>query len=257
MDTAITAPAPPRTVAIVNDQPITRTGLHQLAAAIPGLTVTAAVARADELDPAPRTYDVVILDIPARDDGLILPTITRIAQTSHTLVISTWDHPPTLLAAIRAGARGAVTRQSSHTTVTTALTTIAAGGFYLCPQLVRQFHHELTRPPRTDPHGLAPREIETLQWIARGLTHTQIAARMGLSPATINTYAKRIRAKLNVNNKAELTRIAIEHGHLPQTHHDSIGLTQLSSESPEEELSQQRCLGPDRAEPSGLAGEVP
>lgn len=225
MDTAVTpvpgpTPGPPATVAIINDEPITRAGLEQLADAIPGLTVAAAVARPDELGPA-TGYDIVIVDIPARDDGQTLTTITRIAQTSRPLVISSWDHPPSLLAVIRAGARAAVTRQSSHAIVTSALTVVADGGLYLCDQLVRQFQNELSRPPHTNPHGLAPREIETLQWIARGLTHTQIATRMGLSPATINTYAKRIRTKLNVNNKAELTRIAIEHGHLPETRHST------------------------------------
>ena len=65
------------------------------------------------------------------------------------------------------------------------------------------------RPADEDPSGLAPREIETLRWIALGFTHAQIATRMGLSQATVNTYAKRIRAKLAVGNKAELTRAAV------------------------------------------------
>ena len=46
------------------------------------------------------------------------------------------------------------------------------------------------------------------------VNHSQIANRMGLTEATVNTYAKRIRAKLNAGNKAELTRIAIELGHV-------------------------------------------
>jgi DNA-binding NarL/FixJ family response regulator len=207
-------------VAIVNDQPITRGGLEQLAAAIPGFTVTAAVASVSELDQSGAAYDVVVMDVPLHNDGLSVKTITTIAQISRPLVVSSWDHPPSLLAVVRAGARGCVTRQSSHRTVAAALTVVAAGGFYLCEQLVQQFHAELNRPPRADPHGLAPREVETLRWIARGLTHGQIATRMGLSPATINTYAKRIRGKLKVNNKAELTRIAIELGHLGDSHHD-------------------------------------
>jgi DNA-binding NarL/FixJ family response regulator len=201
-------------VAIVNEQPITRSGLEQLAAAIPGLTVTASVASAEDLDQADAVYDVVVLDVPERQDDLSLKTITRIAEISRPLVVSGWDRPPSLLAAVRAGACGCITRTSSHRTVVAALSVVAAGGFYVCEQLVHQFHRELSRPPQADPHGLAPREVETLQWIARGLTHRQIATRMGLSPATVNTYAKRIRGKLKVNNKAELTRIAIELGHL-------------------------------------------
>jgi DNA-binding NarL/FixJ family response regulator len=213
--------APPRqSVAIVDDQPITRSGLEQLAAANPELTVTASVASVEELDQFAAAYDVVVLNIPTRDDGLSLKTITRMAEISRPLVISSWDRPPSLLAAIRAGACGCVTRQSNHRAVGSALSVVAAGGFYLCELLAHQFHLELSRPPRADSHGLGPREVETLQWIARGYTHAQIATRMGLSQATINTYAKRIRAKLKVNNKAELTRMAIDLGHFGELRRD-------------------------------------
>jgi len=208
-------------VAIVNDQPITRSGLEHLAAGIPGFTVTASVASAAELDQLGAAYDVVVMDVPAGDDdGLSLKMIARMAEISRPLIIAGWDRPPSLLAVVRAGACGCVTRQSSHGTVARALSAVAAGGFFLCEQLVDRFHLELNRPPRADPYGLAPREVETLQWIARGLTQGQIGTRMGVSQATVNTYAKRIRAKLKVNNKAELTRIAIELGHLGQGHHD-------------------------------------
>lgn len=216
-DPAAGAPAAAHSVAIANDQPITRSGLEQLAAAIPGLTVTASAASAAELDQPGAAYDVVVMDVPAGEDGsLSLKMISRMAEISRPLVISGWDRPPSLLAVVRAGAHGCVTRQSSHETVARALSAVAAGGFFLCEQLVERFHLEMNRPPRADPHGLAPREVETLQWIARGLTQGQIATRMGLSQATVNTYAKRIRSKLKVNNKAELTRIAIELGHLDE-----------------------------------------
>jgi len=205
----------------VNDQPITRSGLEQLVAATPGLAVTASAASVEDLDRSGAAYDAVMLDIPTREDGgFSLKTITLIAEISRPLVVSSWDRPPSLLAAVRAGACGCVTRQSSHRTVAWALSVVAAGGFYLCEQLVHQFHLELNRPPRSDPHGLAPREVETLQWIARGLTYGHIATRMGLTPATINTYARRIRGKLKVNNKADLTRIAIELGHLSEGRHN-------------------------------------
>jgi len=208
------SPGPSGSVAIVNDQPIARGGLEQLAAGIPGLAVAASVASVADLDGLSAVFDVVVLDVPTAEDGLSLKAITRLAESSRVLVVSGWDRPPGLLAVLRAGACGCVTRQSSHRTVACALSVVAAGGFYMCAQLADRFHAELSRPPQADPHGLAPREVETLQWIARGLTHGQIATRMGLSPATVNTYAKRIRGKLKVNNKAELTRIAIDLGHL-------------------------------------------
>jgi DNA-binding NarL/FixJ family response regulator len=205
---------PTRAVAVVDDQPITRSGLEQLAAGIPDLTVTASVASIEELDEVGGDYAVVVLNVPIGEEGLAPATIARMAEISRPLVISTWDRPPSLLAAVRAGACGCLTRQSDHQAVTWALSVVAAGGFYLCERLVDRFQLELARPHQADPHGLAPREVETLRWIARGFTHGQIATRMGLSQATVNTYAKRIRGKLKVNNKAELTRIAIQLGHL-------------------------------------------
>ncbi|MGW1965588.1 response regulator transcription factor [Streptomyces sp. NPDC001935] len=70
----------------------------------------------------------------------------------------------------------------------------------------------------TDPGGgdvasvrdmLSPREWEVLSHIAAGLTHDQIARRLAISPHTVDTYVKRIRSKLGLGNKAELTRAAL------------------------------------------------
>jgi DNA-binding CsgD family transcriptional regulator len=56
---------------------------------------------------------------------------------------------------------------------------------------------------------LSEREGQVLRQISRGLTHGQIATRLGISPHTVDTYVKRIRAKLGAGNKAELTRAAL------------------------------------------------
>ncbi|MCF1594465.1 response regulator transcription factor [Streptomyces muensis] len=70
----------------------------------------------------------------------------------------------------------------------------------------------------TTPHAeaaapaLAPRERETLQHIARGCTYLQAARLMGLSKHTVDAYLRRIRAKLDINSTAELTRTAIALG---------------------------------------------
>lgn len=201
------------TVAIVGDQPVSRAGMEKLVSDEPSLEVAASVATVEDLD---HTYGIVILDLPLRGQPATPDFIGAIAKIGRPLISSSWEQPPTLIAAVRAGARGCITRHTEQTIVREALRTVAQGGFYLCSRLVGQFQAELSRPVDEDPNGLAPREIETLRWIALGYTHAQIATRMGLSQATVNTYAKRIRAKLNVSNKAELTRMAIELGHLAQ-----------------------------------------
>jgi DNA-binding NarL/FixJ family response regulator len=210
-------PMPPCRVAVVDDQPVSRAGMEQVVGADPGLSLVASVNTVEELD-GRVAFDVVVLDLPLRTEKSTLAVISRLAEVSRPLVISAWDRSPTVMAAIRAGAHGCATRKSDWQAVAMALRVISQGGFYLCHRLVEEFHAELTRPPHEDPNGLTPREVETLRWIAMGFTHSQIATRMGLSQATVNTYAKRIRAKLNVNNKAELTRMAIQLGHLTDDH---------------------------------------
>ena len=206
------------TVAVVGDQPIPRAGVERLIADDPGLAIAASVESVHDLQAPAGAYDVVFLDLPLRGQDAA-DAIGCAARIGSTLVCSSWEGRSTVLAAVRAGARGCVTRYTERAVVRQAIHIVAKGGFCLCPGLVARFQDDLTRPADADTSGLAPREIETLRLIALGLTHTQIATRMGLSHATVNTYAKRIRAKLNVNNKAELTRMAIELGYVVQRRH--------------------------------------
>ncbi|OKK17199.1 hypothetical protein AMK16_20045 [Streptomyces sp. CB00455] len=60
--------------------------------------------------------------------------------------------------------------------------------------------------------ALAPRELEALRHIAAGRTYLQTARHMGLSKHTVDAYLRRIRAKLGINNTAEMTRLAISMG---------------------------------------------
>jgi DNA-binding CsgD family transcriptional regulator len=61
-----------------------------------------------------------------------------------------------------------------------------------------------------DAPRLSPREREVLDHIANGLTHSQAARRLNISPGTVDTYVKRIRRKIGPANKADLTRMALE-----------------------------------------------
>ncbi|MEU2634968.1 response regulator transcription factor [Micromonospora fulviviridis] len=203
------------TVSIVDDQPVTRTGMESVVSLDPRLTVVASLPDIGNLAAAAVDCDVVLLALPTHRPTPSLEVIANAAAIGRPVITSTWDQPPTLLSAMRAGARGCITRYSPHGAVADALRVVAQGGTYICAKLVDQLHSELRQSGRgDDATGLAPREIETLQWIAQGFTQAQIASRMGLSQATVNTYAKRIRGKLNVGNKAELTRVAIALGYL-------------------------------------------
>jgi DNA-binding NarL/FixJ family response regulator len=203
-------------VAIIDEQPITRAGMERIVADQPCFTIGASVSSVEEIDAldGPGGHDVAVIAVSSRGMRSCADTITSVAKVAFPVVTSTWDTQSMLSDAIRAGARGCLTRHCEHDEMLTALRIAAAGGLYVCADLVEQLQRELRRPVREEQAGLAPREIETIRWIAMGLTQSQIAVRMGLSQATVNTYAKRIRSKLQVNNKAELTRAAIRLGYL-------------------------------------------
>lgn len=205
-------------VAVVCERPMARAGLEQVVRNCAEVTLGVSVATVEELEEAQPTSgdQVIIIDLPPVPYRPALEIIAKLAVIGRPLVSSAWGQPPTLMAAIRAGARGLITHYCDERSVARTLQTVAEGGIAVSPDLTDRFLAEASGQSDADDGALAPREVETLRWIALGFTHTQIATRMGLSPATVNTYAKRLRAKLNVSNKAELTRVAIELGHLPQ-----------------------------------------
>jgi DNA-binding NarL/FixJ family response regulator len=140
------------------------------------------------------------------------------AARGPVLVVCPADRPALLRAALHAGAVGAVTPGAEPAELSLAATAISRGGYFVSPALADVVRDMLRMPDVPDPGeapALAPREIETLTLLAQGLTHRQVARRMRLTEQTVNTYVKRLRAKLCAANKAELTRKCIELGYLP------------------------------------------
>lgn len=205
-------------VAIVDDHPVAQRGLQSVLAEAGDIEVSAAVANPADLGPAgPGTGrpDVIILDLYHDGDEPCLDVIPTLRQDYKVLVVSASGRPADVLGAIRAGACGYVTKLADPAMLVAAVRTVAGGGFALSSQLADILQGELARVPEAaeaevDTPALSPREEEALDLIARGLTHTQAASRMGVSRATVDTYVERIRAKLHVGNKAELARAAIE-----------------------------------------------
>ncbi|HUZ52306.1 MAG TPA: response regulator transcription factor [Streptosporangiaceae bacterium] len=100
------------------------------------------------------------------------------------------------------GAVGSVSKQEDANTLARAIRAFA------CRTTDTAFCDAEEKAARRE-FVLSERERQVLQYIACGYTHGQAARRLGISPHTVDTYVKRIRAKLSVGNKAELTRAAV------------------------------------------------
>ncbi|MFI7102508.1 DNA-binding response regulator [Streptomyces sp. NPDC050161] len=185
----------------------------------PRLDVIAAVESVQDFSRVPlgaEGLDAILFGPPVREDEMegesSVQTVAHLAACAPVLVVSEFSRPSRVLDTVRAGALGCVTGQVDDDELLRAVDTVVAGGFHLAPTLAPRMHAELREPTGAEPRTLARRELEALRLLAEGLTHSQIGRRMGLTEATVSTYVKRIRTKLNVGNKADLTRTAIELG---------------------------------------------
>ena len=200
-------------VAIVDDHPVTREGISALVETLPGYSVVASVDDPTQLRPD-MGIDVVVLDLYLADGRPSTPAVAEIAGWARVLVMSASRAPADVLAVIQQGASGYVTKDTGRAAMLAVLSTVAAGGFSLSPQLADVLTAALARAPAVSQDVadlLSPREREALDLIASGFTHAQAARRMNVTKATVDTYVERIRVKLQAGNKAELTAIALRH----------------------------------------------
>ncbi|MFF4527155.1 LuxR C-terminal-related transcriptional regulator [Streptomyces bluensis] len=218
------------TVAVVDDHPLARHGVAHILGAPPGsgtsthasgtvsgdVCVSVSVGSLAELEEAlaaGAAPDVIVMDLYLDADTPALDGVAALAATTRVMVMSASARPADVLGAIRAGACGYVTKHCSAELFVSAVETVAAGGFSLSAELADILQAELTRvgggPADPGSPRLSAREEETLSYVARGFTHAQIATRLGVRKTTVDTYVERIRAKLQVGNKAELTRAAL------------------------------------------------
>lgn len=147
--------------------------------------------------------DVLLLD-PAVLGEAELPHLAAAPTPVPVLLLGSVDHPWQLAPYLDAGAAGFVDRRTDVDGLLAAVRAVAAGN---CWQAGRSGRDQLPAGP--DRPALSPREVQVLRQVARGLTHGQVARRLGISPHTVDTYIKRIRSKLDLGNKADLTRAAI------------------------------------------------
>ncbi|WP_018500442.1 response regulator transcription factor [Parafrankia discariae] len=159
--------------------------------------------------------DVVFVDFGASVHS-VAEVIADVAGLGRVLAVSESRDRDDAISVLTAGAAGYLISSEPCSMFAVAVRAVAAEGFYLSAGLSDAVFP--TVAPRQLPASsaqaglprLSEREEQVLSLIAEGLTHGQIAARLGVAVTTVNTYVKRMRAKLLLGNKAELVRVAVE-----------------------------------------------
>jgi len=149
--------------------------------------------------------DAILIDVEALAPSEVLGYIAEAAKCTVVLVL---DNDSDLAGGsyLRAGASGVVSKNESVDRVVKAVRAVTSGGRLVWD---RRYEAPAADPAESSAYRLSGREEQVLHQISQGLTHGQIATRLGISPHTVDTYVKRIRTKLGVGNKAELTRAAL------------------------------------------------
>ncbi|MFF3016650.1 response regulator [Streptomyces sp. NPDC057939] len=210
-------------VLVVDDQILVRSGLAALLRAAPDIEVVAeadsgeeAVALAAELRP-----DVVLMDVRMPGMGGIAATraIVERSPAPHPRVImlTTFDLDVYVYDALRAGASGYLLKNTPPQRLLSAIHTVHAGDTLLSPAALAGLMKacgpgpERSRP-RPDLGALTPREVEILTLVGTGLSNSDIAGRLVLSPATIKTHVHRCMTKLALTSRAQAVVFAYEAG---------------------------------------------
>jgi len=206
-------------VVIVDDHHLFRAGVR---AELDGLvdvlgdaaTVEDAVRAVLEAKP-----DVVLLDVQMPGGGgvEVIRQVASKAPAQRFLALSVSDAAEDVIAIIRAGARGYVTKTISGTELADAVRRVAEGDAVFSPRLagfvLDAFAGAASLPPaEVDPEldQLSPREREVLRHIARGYLYKEIALRLSISQKTVEAHVSAVLRKLQLSNRHELSRWAVE-----------------------------------------------
>ena len=216
----------PVRVLVADDQKVVRDGLSLLLGMLPGVEVigtavdgTDAVRQAAACAP-----DVVLMDLsmPNCDGVEATRLIAGRLPDVRVVVLTAFADDDSVFAALRAGARGYLTKNASAGEILQALSAVCAGEAQLDPSVQRRLLEAVVSGVPRDgpagpaaaepPDGLTQRELEVLTEIGAGLSNAEIAAKLRISGATVKSHINHLLAKTGSRDRGQLVGYAFRHG---------------------------------------------
>ena len=208
-------------VLIADDHEIMREGLKALLETNGDIEVVGeatngqeALDKYDELKP-----DIILMDIsmPVMNGLEATKAIRKAHPDAKILILTMHQGDAYFFNILEAGASGYFIKGGSTSELISALQAVAAGDVFLYPTMAKKLLTDYLQQARTGTSketldGLTPREQEVLKMVAEGYNNQEIAAKLFLSPTTIQTHRSNIMGKLNLHRRTDLTKYAIRHG---------------------------------------------
>jgi DNA-binding NarL/FixJ family response regulator len=206
-------------VAIADDQALIREGLSTMLGLVEGIEVVGVAADGEAaVGLAQRAHpDVVLMDLRMpRCDGVEATRRIRALDPSiQVIVLTTYADDESIVSAIRAGARGYLTKDSGVDEIRRAIAAVMQGQALLDPAVQARLLERIAAASAAEsplPDGLTPREAEVLQLIAGGLSNREISKRLFVSEATVKTHINNLFSKTGVRDRAQAVVYAHRHG---------------------------------------------
>jgi len=201
----------PIRVVVVDDHELVRSGIRS--ALEPHVDVVAEAADVDDAIDAivSQKPDVVLLDVhlPGGNGPAVIEGCIRRDIDTTFLALSVSDQADDVIAVIRAGARGYVTKNIGPAELVDAVKRVADGDAVFSPRLagfvLDAFANTIPTPSDPELDQLTAREREVLRLLARGFAYKEIARRLSISVKTVETHASSVLRKLQLSNRHELT----------------------------------------------------
>jgi DNA-binding NarL/FixJ family response regulator len=218
----------PIRVAVVDDQPLVRSGLQNIITAEPDMLVVGQAASGEGALELLRDtpVDVMLLDVRmAGMDGI--ETTRRIMAAGYPvriIILTTFDVDEYVLGGLAAGASGFLLKDLSHTMVTDAIRSVHLGDAVIAPQTIRRLMFRMIPDPgrrRADPRlaQLTDREYDVLQQVVEGANNLEIAETLHMAEGTVKTHISRLLAKLQARDRVGLVLEAHRMGMLESRSH--------------------------------------
>jgi two-component system NarL family response regulator len=197
-------------ILVADDNALTRLGIVTMLGTEHGFEVVGEApdgAKAVSLWNALRP-DVAVVDLkmPAFDGVQVVAQICRTHPDAKLLVLTHYDSDESLFQALRAGAKGYLTKECGGEELVAAVRTLAQGGRHLGPEHASRIAGRMTQP------SLTAREHEVLGHMAVGLTNKQIGEKLSMSERTVGTHVRQILAKLGAHNRTEAVALGRQRG---------------------------------------------
>jgi DNA-binding NarL/FixJ family response regulator len=203
---------------IADDHLLFRQGLRRLLADEADLDIVAEAANCSEVIDAVRNQDIDVavldLNMPGRSGAEMIRQVKAMSPFVNILVLSMHSEESLVLAALKAGASGYMTKEDAADEVVTVIRRLAHGGRYVCQQVAESIAFGMSSPDdNKPPHTrLSARELRILEMLSAGKRGSEIAGELSLSEKTVSTHKTNLLRKLNLHNNAELVVYAVNHG---------------------------------------------